>query len=144
MVWINYVKLDPRAQICVYQTEGSAAADLHALEDCLVRPGKSLLVKTGLALQIPEGYVGMVCPRSGLALKYGISVANAPGLIDSDFRGEVCVILTTSSTEMIEIKAGDRVAQLMIVPVMQAIFKEVKELTTTERGQNGFGSTGKN
>lgn len=142
MMWVNYKKLDPAAKIFVYQTAGAVAADIHALEDCTVVPGRTTLVRTGIAIQIPDGYVGQVCPRSGLSLKHGITVVNAPGLIDSDYRGEVCVILSTNSNKIFDIKAGDRIGQLMFTQAIRAIFKEVDNLTETDRGEGGFGSTG--
>lgn len=125
-----------------YMTTGSAAADLVAADDVEISAGMRALVKTGIAGAIPEGCMGFVCSRSGLALKHGIIVANAPGVIDSDYRGEWGVILLNLSREMFTIKSGDRVAQLMILPVEQYDFEETEKLDDTNRGSGGFGHTG--
>ena len=128
----------------VYATHLSAGADLSSAspEPINLEPGQRVLVPTGWILEIPAGYEGQVRPRSGLALKHGITVANAPGTIDADYRGEVKVILVHLGQEPFTIHFGDRIAQLVIAPVVQASFEVVDSLATTDRGQGGFGSTG--
>jgi len=125
-----------------YATEGAAGMDVVSAEDVTLAPGARHAVATGLAMAIPEGYEIQVRPRSGLALKHGISVPNTPGTIDSDYRGELKVILINLGPEPFAIQRGDRVAQLVLAPVVQAAWVEVAELDTTERGEGGFGSTG--
>ena len=127
-----------------YQTEGSAGMDLRAAVDAPVKlaPGQRALVPTGLSLEIPPGYEGQVRPRSGLALKHGISLVNSPGTIDSDYRGEVGVILVNLGQEPFTIQPNDRIAQLVIAPVIRAEIREVETLRDTERGTGGFGHTG--
>jgi dUTP pyrophosphatase len=126
-------------------TPGSAGLDLRAAIDAplLLAPGGRALVPTGFALELPEGYEGQVRPRSGLALRHGITLPNAPGTIDSDFRGELCVILANIGGEPFEVKRGDRIAQLVIAPVTRAELVEVAEgLAPSDRGSGGFGHTG--
>lgn len=125
-----------------YATEGAAGMDVLAAEDVTLQPGGRHAVATGLALAIPQGYEVQVRPRSGLALKHGISVPNTPGTIDSDYRGELKIILINHGTEPFAIARGDRVAQLVIAPVVQAKWEEVAALGDTTRGAGGFGSTG--
>ncbi len=128
-----------------YQTPGAAGADLCACVEAPVKlePGQRKLIPTGIALEIPEGYEGQVRPRSGLAVKHGIALPNSPGTIDSDYRGEVQVILINLGSEPYEIKNGERIAQLVIAPVTRGSFQEAPELSGTSRGAGGFGSTGK-
>lgn len=125
-----------------YATAGAAGADLVAAEDATIAPGAVHAVATGIALAIPEGFEGQVRPRSGLALKHGVTVLNAPGTIDADYRGEVKVILINHGPEPFRIARGDRVAQLVVAPVSAARFERVDALPDTARGQGGFGSTG--
>jgi dUTP pyrophosphatase len=125
-----------------YATDGAAGMDLVSAEDVTLAPGARHAVATGLAMAIPQGYEIQVRPRSGLALKHGISVPNTPGTIDSDYRGELKVILINLGPEPFAIQRGDRVAQLVLAPVVQATWDEVSELDSTERGAGGFGSTG--
>lgn len=125
-----------------YATAGAAGMDVVSAEDVTLAPGARHAVATGLALAIPEGYEIQVRPRSGLALKHGISVPNTPGTIDSDYRGELKVILINLGAEPFAIARGDRVAQLVLAPVVQAAWDEVADLDATERGAGGFGSTG--
>lgn len=125
-----------------YATPGAAGMDVLAAEDVTLAPGARHAVATGLALAIPEGFEIQVRPRSGLALKHGISVPNTPGTIDSDYRGELKVILINHSAEPFAIARGDRVAQLVLAPVVQAAWREVADLDDTARGAGGFGSTG--
>ncbi|MBY0343613.1 MAG: dUTP diphosphatase [Sphingomonadales bacterium] len=125
-----------------YATSGAAGMDVVSAEDVTLAPGARHAVATGLAMAIPQGYEVQVRPRSGLALKHGITVPNTPGTIDSDYRGELKVILINLGTEPFVIARGDRVAQLVLAPVVQAAWNEVIELDATERGAGGFGSTG--
>jgi len=128
-----------------YQTELSAGADVLAACDnqgFVLQAGERALIATGLTVAIPSGYEMQVRPRSGLALKHGVTVCNAPGTIDADYRGEVQVLLINLGKEAFKIERGMRIAQLVIAPVVQAVFKEVKELPTTARGSGGFGHTG--
>ena len=125
-----------------YATEGAAGMDIVSAEDVTLAPGARHGVATGLSVAIPAGYEIQVRPRSGLALKHGISVPNTPGTIDSDYRGELKVILINHGAEPFAIARGDRVAQLVLAPVTQAAWNEVADLDETERGAGGFGSTG--
>nr|CRH07257.1 Deoxyuridine 5'-triphosphate nucleotidohydrolase (dUTPase) (dUTP pyrophosphatase) [Candidatus Magnetococcus massalia] len=127
-----------------YQTTHAAGLDLlAALEQTVVlQPGERVLIPTGLAIAIPVGYEGQVRPRSGLALKRGLTVLNAPGTIDADYRGEVGVILINLGQQAVEIPRGERVAQLLFAPVVQGAWKVVAQLCDTERGSGGFGHTG--
>lgn len=125
-----------------YATSGAAGMDVVSAESVTIAPGARHAVATGLALAIPQGYEIQVRPRSGLALKHGITVPNTPGTIDSDYRGELKVILINHGSEPFAIQRGDRVAQLVLAPVVQAAWDEVAELDATERGAGGFGSTG--
>ena len=127
-----------------YATPGSAALDLRAAveSDMVLQPGERKLVPTGLRMAIPHGYEAQVRPRSGLAIKHGITMVNTPGTIDSDYRGEVQVIMVNLGGEPFIVRRGDRIAQLVIAPVTQAALEEVDELPDTERGDGGFGSTG--
>lgn len=125
-----------------YATDGAAGMDVVSAEDVTLAPGARHAVATGLAMAIPPGFEIQVRPRSGLALKHGISVPNAPGTIDSDYRGELKVILINHGAKPFEILRGDRVAQLVLAPVTRAAWLTVDELESTERGEGGFGSTG--
>lgn len=125
-----------------YATSGAAGMDVVSAEDITILPGARHAVATGLAVAIPEGFEIQVRPRSGLALKHGITVPNTPGTIDSDYRGELKVILINLGSEPFTIVRGDRVAQLVLAPVVQAAWDEVEMLDATERGAGGFGSTG--
>ena len=125
-----------------YATGGAAGMDVLSAEQVTIQPGKRHAVATGLALAIPEGYEIQVRPRSGLALKHGITVPNTPGTIDSDYRGELKVILINHGEDAFAISRGDRIAQLVLAPVSVAEWDEVDGLDDTERGSGGFGSTG--
>lgn len=125
-----------------YATDGAAGMDVVSAEDVTIAPGGRHAVATGLSVAIPVGFEIQVRPRSGLALKHGISVPNAPGTVDSDYRGEVKVILINHGAEAFDIRRGDRVAQLVLAPVTRASWIEVEELDETARGEGGFGSTG--
>ncbi len=126
----------------VYATDGAAGMDVVAAEDLILAPGARHAVATGFAMAIPAGYEVQVRPRSGLALKHGITCLNTPGTIDSDYRGEVKVILANLGDAPFEIKRGDRIAQLVPAPVQRAMLTEVVSLDDTARGTGGFGSTG--
>ena len=128
-----------------YQTEGSVGMDLSAFieNDILIKPNERELIPTGIAVSLPQNIEGQVRPRSGLSLKYGITVLNSPGTIDSDYRGEIKVILINHGNEDFLIKNNDRIAQLVFNEVVKVSFKEVKDLDQTSRNQKGFGSTGK-
>lgn len=125
-----------------YATAHAAGMDVVAAEELTLAPGARHAVATGFAIAIPEGYEVQVRPRSGLALKHGITCLNTPGTIDADYRGEVKVILANLGQEPFPIRRGDRIAQLVPAPVLQARFAEVEELDATDRGAGGFGSTG--
>ncbi|MBS1240500.1 MAG: dUTP diphosphatase [Proteobacteria bacterium] len=129
-------------ELPLYATDGAAGMDVLSAEDVTLAPGMRHAVATGLAVAIPPGYEIQVRPRSGLALKHGVSVPNTPGTIDSDYRGEVKVILINFGAEPFEIRRGDRVAQLVLAPVTRGRWAVVDELDETERGDGGFGSTG--
>lgn len=126
-----------------YASEGAAGLDIVAGEELTLMPGERHAVATGFAFAIPAGYEVQVRPRSGLALKHGITCLNTPGTIDSDYRGEVKVILANLGPEPFEIRRGERIAQLVPAPVLKARFAEVEELDATSRGSGGFGSTGR-
>jgi dUTP pyrophosphatase len=125
-----------------YATAHAAGLDVVSAEDLTLAPGARHAVATGFAIAIPEGYEVQVRPRSGLALKHGVTCLNTPGTIDADYRGEVKVILANLGSEPFQIHRGDRIAQLVPAPVLQARFAEVEELDATTRGEGGFGSTG--
>ena len=129
-------------ELPAYATQGAAGMDVLAAEDVTLAPGARHAVATGLAMAIPPGYEIQVRPRSGLALKHGVTVPNAPGTIDSDYRGELKVILINHGSQEFAIRRGDRVAQLVLAPVVQASWLKVDELDETARGTGGFGSTG--
>ncbi len=135
-------KINDDAVIPEYQTEGSAGFDFHSTEDVIIDRNCTVLVKTGLAVEVPEGYEMQIRPRSGLALDKQLTVLNSPGTVDSDYRGEVGIILHNAGNRAQQIEIGDRIAQGIISPVEQVKFEEVDELTETERAEGGFGSTG--
>jgi len=128
-----------------YATTHAAGADLRAAvdTDVVIEPGQTRLIKTGFAMALPDNYEAQVRPRSGLALKNSITVLNTPGTIDADYRGEVGVILINHGKEAFTVSRGDRIAQMIIAPFVQANFSEVSELSETERGTGGFGSSGR-
>lgn len=142
---LKYKKLDPRACEPKYATSGSACLDVTAVLDStiLVHPGSSVNIRTGLAFEVPKGYVLMLYSRSGHGFKQGLRFVNGTGIIDSDYRGEVMVGLYNDSVSSQEIKAGERIAQFMLIPVTKLNLVEAQSLEETDRGQNGFGSTGK-
>jgi dUTP pyrophosphatase len=126
-----------------YATDGAAGADLRCLSEVSLEPMERKLVSTGLRIAVPDGYEAQVRPRSGLALKHGISMVNTPGTIDSDYRGEVGVLLINLGADAVTLAAGERIGQIVICPVARAGFDVVTELPATGRGEGGFGSTGR-
>lgn len=136
-------RLDGRARLPTRAYPGDAGLDLYALEDAALDPGERVSVRTGIAVEIPDGEAGLVLPRSGLAARHGIALVNAPGLIDSGYRGEVRVLLlNTDRDSAFTIAAGDRIAQLVLVKVQTPEVEEVEDLAGSERGAGGFGSSG--
>ena len=141
---VRFQKLDVRAVAPAYGSADAAGADLYAVMDAplTLAPGQTALVHTGLAVEIPAGFVGLVCARSGLATKRGLAPANKVGVIDADYRGEVMVALHNHSADPQTIDHGERVAQLVLVPYLTAAYEPADSLTDTDRGAGGFGSTG--
>lgn len=158
MLKVKVKKLHDNARVPKYQSELASGFDFYAIEDSTIEPGETKLVRTGLAFEIPEGFELQVRPRSGMSLKTKLRVANSPGTVDADYRGEVSIIaenidsahehsfmrysLEHHSSQVIEIKKGDRIAQGVICPIIQAKFEVVEDLSSTDRGEGGFGSTG--
>ena len=141
---VRFTKLEKGAQMPTYGTEFSAGADLYALleEDITINSGETVLVHTGIAMEIPEGLVGLIYARSGMATKRGLAPANCVGVIDSDYRGEIMVALHNHGKEAQTISNGERIAQFVLAPFVSASFIETESLTDTDRGAGGFGSTG--
>lgn len=139
---IAAVRLDRELPLPAYAKPGDAGLDLSAAAPATLAPGERRLVPTGLAVAIPEGHAGFVLPRSGLAMQKGVTVLNAPGLIDSGYRGELKVLLINHGADAVGIERGERIAQLVIQPVAQARLLEVERLPDSDRGADGFGSTG--
>jgi len=136
-------RLDPAVPLPGYARHGDAGADLCAAEDIDLAPGERAVVRTGIAIALPEGYAGFVHPRSGLAARHGITLVNAPGTIDAGYRGEIKVILlNTDLARTVSLLRGDRIAQLVVQRVENVTFREVPALPESARGDNGFGSTG--
>ena len=144
MVSVKIQKLNSEAKIPKYMSLGAAGCDVCACldETLILQPGERAAVSTGLAVAIPEGFEIQVRPRSGLAIKKGLTVVNAPGTVDSDYRGEVKILMVNLSQEPVTIEHGDRVAQWIVAPVQQIQFNQVEALDETARGVGGFGSTG--
>jgi dUTP diphosphatase len=135
--------LEPGAQLPSRANPGDAGLDLRAAEPATIGPSERAAIGTGLAVEVPAGHAGLVLPRSGLALRHGISMVNAPGLIDSGYRGELRVLLlNTDRRQPFEVEPGDRIAQLLVVPFREAVPRQVAELSASERGGGGFGSSG--
>ena len=145
MVKVLFKRLNPKAQIPKYKTDGSSGMDLMAFTErpINIRPQESALIPTGITIAIPEDTEIQIRPRSGLAAKSNISVLNTPGTIDSDYRGEIKIILFNHGKEEFIINNNDRVAQMILMPIIKAEFEEVEDLPKTLRGSGGFGSTGK-
>jgi len=145
MVKILVKKFDKNIKLPAYKTSGSSGMDLVAYvkNKVIINPGKTAMIPTGIAVAIPRNYEMQIRPRSGLAAKKGISVLNTPGTVDSDYRGEIKIILINLSKKSFVVKSGDRVAQMVLCPVSKGKLQEVKNLPKTVRGKRGFGSTGK-
>ena len=143
MMQIKFKKLNQSAQMPTYAKPWDAGADLYANEDCTIYYNSHNTVSTGIAVEIPAGYVGLIHPRSGMASKHGITVLNSPGTIDAGYRGELKVILVNHTGIDYEVIKGDKIAQLVIQKVEEAQFVEVDELSNSDRNDKGFGSTGK-
>lgn len=139
---VKIKKLNENCILPKYQTEYSAGCDLHAVTSATVEPGETKLIGTGFAVEIPLGFAGFIFARSGMALKRGLAPANKVGVIDSDYRGEVMVAVHNHSKITQQIEQGERIAQLVILPVYQVDFTMIDEVTETDRGAGGFGSTG--
>lgn len=140
---VKFIKLNENAVVPTYGTQYSAGADLYASEECEIGAGKTVMVHTALAMEIPEGFGGFVFARSGLATKRGLAPANKVGVIDSDYRGEIMVSLYNQSGETQVVAKGERIAQLVIIPYITEKFIESDALSETVRGEGGFGSTGR-
>ena len=142
---VKIKKLNDNAKIPTYGSPYSAGADLYACcdGDIVIEPSQTVLVKTGLAIELSKGYVALIYARSGLASKRGLAPANKVGVVDSDYRGECMVALHNHTNEAVTVEGGERIAQLSIVPYLKAEFKVAEELSVTGRGDGGFGSTGK-
>jgi dUTP pyrophosphatase len=143
-VRLAFKRLDPSVDLPSYAREGDAGLDLRANTEVTVKPGERALLPTGLAVAIPPGHAGLVLPRSGLASSRGLTLANAPGLIDAGYRGEIIVaVVNLDREEAVEIRRGDGIAQLLVVPFASVELEEVSELPGSARGEGGFGSTGR-
>lgn len=144
-VLLKFLKLNEKAVIPSYQTDGAAGMDLCALtnEPITLKPLERKLIPTGLKMELPKGYEAQVRPRSGMSIKHGITLVNCVGTIDEDYRGEICIPIVNPSTENFTINNGDRIAQMIIAPVTKANIEIVTELSNTQRGEGGFGSTGR-
>lgn len=143
MTELAFRRLDPDAILPERAHPGDAGFDLRSIEDVEVGPGKRAMVRTGLAVAIPDGHSGLVLPRSGLASKHGLTLANAPGLIDAGYRGElICSVVNLDRDQSVKIARGDRIAQLVVQRVEKAHFVEVERLPGSARGEGGYGSTG--
>ena len=141
----NIKKINDKAIIPTYGSEYAAGADMYACLDAAVQiePGQTVLIHTGIAMEIPAGYAGLVYARSGLASKKGLAPANKVGVIDADYRGEIMVALHNHGTQTQSVEPGERIAQLVIAPYITGVFHQVDELSDTVRGDGGFGSTGR-
>ena len=144
MIKVNFIKLNEKAHTPTYGSEFAAGADLYSAEkEITIEAGETRLVHTGIAMEIPEGYAGLIYARSGIATKRGLAPANKVGVIDSDYRGEIMVALHNHSNTAQTIAAGERIAQMVIAPFLAVEYTETEALNDTERGAGGFGSTGK-
>jgi dUTP pyrophosphatase len=140
---ISFLKLDSELPTPGHAHPGDGGVDLYARENVKLEPEAWTMVPTGIAVAIPDRYAGLVVPRSGLAARLGVGVVNGPGLVDAGYRGEIKVILINHSSEPLELQRGERVAQLVVVPVVEQVFVEVEALPESVRGEGGFGSTGR-
>jgi len=132
----------PDAKLPEYKTDGAAGADLHSIEDVTIHPGRAILARTGISIELESGFEAQIRPRSGLAVNKGVTVLNSPGTIDSDYRDEIRVLLILLGNIPVTLPAGSRIAQIVVAPVVRSEFQIVDELSTTARGKGGFGSTG--
>ncbi len=139
---IPFLRLDPELSVPQRAHHADAGIDLYAAAGAVLAPGEWAMIATGIAVAIPEGHAGLVAPRSGLAARHGVSVVNGPGVIDAGYRGEIRVILINHGSQPLELERGDRVAQLLVVPVALPELVEVDELPDSARGAGGFGSSG--
>lgn len=137
---VRVKRLDKEIELPRYQREGDAALDIRSAEECILKPGEKKVVKSGIVFEIPQGYAGLVWDRGGMAAKHGIHTM--AGVLDSNYRGELMVVLKNLSDEEFKIEKGDRIAQLVIQPVSEAEIEEAEELNETNRGENKFSSTG--
>lgn len=146
IIILKILKLNEDVTVPCYQTEGAAGMDLCAFleQSVTLKSLERKLIPTGLKIELPHGYEAQIRPRSGMSIKHGITLVNCVGTIDEDYRGEVCVPVINLSTEEFTINNGDRIAQMIIAPVTKAKIEVVQELSDTQRGEGGFGSTGKN
>lgn len=135
-------RLDSDLPLPSHARQGDAGVDLYARESGVLEPGERALVPTGIAVAVPAGYVGLIAPRSGLAIEHGVGLVNSPGILDSGYRGEVNVVMVNGGAEIFEYRRGDRIAQLVIVPFTAQEYVAVEELPASDRGADGFGSTG--
>lgn len=141
---IEIKRFDPELPLPSYAHEGDAGLDLRSAVEVTLKPGDRIAIPTGIAVAIPPGYAGFVQPRSGLALREGLGLANSPGLIDSGYRGEILVVaVNLDPEEPVHVRRGDRIAQLVVLPVASVSFREVDELPSSDRGAGGHGSTGR-
>lgn len=141
---VKFLRLHPDAKPPMYQTDQSVGADLTSVDDLEINPGEFKLVKTGISVELPRGIEMQIRPRSGLAFKHGVTVLNAPGTIDSDYRGEIGVLLINHGNDVFKVNKGDRVAQAVLAKAVLMNYKLAKSLESTDRGAGGFGSTGRN
>ena len=139
---VKFRRIDPSATLPSYAHPGDAGMDIRSIEELSIAPGARSLVRTGLVMMLPPGYEAQVRPRSGLALKNGVTVLNTPGTIDEGYRGEVGVILANFGSEPFKVEKGSKIAQIVIAPCTRAEIEETAEIDSTERGEGGFGSTG--
>ncbi|MCR5617549.1 MAG: dUTP diphosphatase [Clostridiales bacterium] len=142
---IRFIKLDPKAQMPTYGSEFAAGADLYAVleKEITIEPGQTVMIGTGIACEIPIGFAGLIYARSGLACKKGLAPANKVGVVDSDYRGEIKIALHNHGTDAQVVGTGERIAQLVITPFLRAVFEEAETLEETDRGEGGFGSSGR-
>jgi dUTP pyrophosphatase len=141
---LPFARLDPEATLPSYAHPGDAGLDLSSTVDIEIGPGERSMVPTGVAVAIPEGFAGLVLPRSGLASRLGLTLVNAPGLIDAGYRGEItCAVVNLDRTTSVRVGRGDRIAQLVVVPIAAAVAEWADQLPRSDRGQRGFGSTGR-
>lgn len=140
---VNVKKIRENAIMPSYGSDYAAGADLYACHTVTIEPGETAFVQTGIAMEVPAGYAGLIYARSGLACKKGLAPANKVGVIDADYRGEIMVALHNHSKQAVTVETGERVAQIVITPYLTAVFEEAEELSETVRGEGGFGSTGR-